>query len=156
MSKKDLLKQSPYFSELNETALDELSQLCKEETYKSGDTIFRENEVAKKFYIVVEGWVSLKIEEAGSTLTTIREKGELFGWASLVDPYRYTATALTLADTKVLSIEAEPFRNNFFQKHLKFALNFMNKLVKVINQRLEDSRKQLISCMRGAKPISQG
>jgi len=156
MSKKDLLKQSAYFSELDEKAIDELSQLCKEESFKSGKIIFNENETAKKFYIVIEGWVSLKIEEAGSTLSTIREKGELFGWASLVEPYRYTATALTLADTKVLSIEAEPFRNNFSQKYLKFALSFMNKLAQVINQRLEDSRKQLISSLSGAKPISQG
>ena len=44
MSKKDLLKQSAYFNELDETALDELSRLCKEEVYKSGDVVFRENE----------------------------------------------------------------------------------------------------------------
>lgn len=156
MNTKDLLKQSPYFSELDEVALDELSHLCKEESYNAGEIIFRENEVARKFYIVIEGWVSLKIEEAGSTLTSIKEKGELFGWASLVEPYRYTATAETLANTKILSIEAEPFQKNFFQNHLKFALNFMNKLAQVINQRLEDSRKQLISSLRGAKPISQG
>jgi hypothetical protein len=44
MSGKDLLKQSAYFNELDETALDELSRLCKEEVYKSGDVVFRENE----------------------------------------------------------------------------------------------------------------
>jgi CRP/FNR family transcriptional regulator len=156
MNKKDLLKQTVYFNELDETALNELSQLCKGEAFKAGAVIVRENESAKKFYIIEEGMVTLKMEEGGSTLSTIIKKGDLFGWASLVEPYRYTATALALEDSKVLSIESDPFKNKFLQKDLKFAFKFMNRLVQLLSRRLEDSRKQLISSLSGAKQISQG
>jgi CRP/FNR family transcriptional regulator len=156
MNKKDFLKQNVYFQELDEIALDELSQICKEETFKASAIVFREHETAKRFYIIEEGIVTLKMEEGGSTLSTIIKKGDLFGWASLVEPYRYTATALALEDSKVLSIESDPFKNKFLQKDLKFAFNFMNRLVQLLCRRLEDSRKQLISSLSGAKPISQG
>jgi CRP-like cAMP-binding protein len=156
MNKKDFLKQNVYFQELDEIALDELSQLCKEETYKARSVIFRQGESARKFYLVEEGVVSFRIEAIGGTLTTVIERGDLFGWASLVEPYRYTATALSIKDAKVLTIEANPFKNEFLQRDFKFAFNFMNRLVRVISRRLDDCRGQLISSLSGAKPISQG
>ena len=151
MNKEDIIKQSGFFSELDEKAMKELSQLCKEEVFKGGDVICRQNDIAKKFYIVVEGGISLRIEGAGGTLSMINEKGDLFGWASLIEPYRYTATAIAMGDTKTLSIEAGPFKNLFLVKNYKFAFAFMYKLAQLINRRLEDSRRQLISSLQGAK-----
>jgi CRP-like cAMP-binding protein len=156
MNKVDLIKQSEFFSGLDEKAIQELSQLCKEEVFKSGDIIVRQGETAKRFFIVVAGSISLRIEEAGGSITTINERGSLFGWSSLIEPYRYTATAIAMDDTSALSIEAGPFKNLFLEKNLKFAFDFMYRLVQLINRRLEDSRSQLISSLQGARPITQG
>jgi CRP-like cAMP-binding protein len=70
------------------------------------------------------------------------EKGELFGISSLLKSERYTSTALCHEDTKVLSIEAKPFRD-LLQLNCPAGMDIMNKVAYIYFTRYLDVIKKL-------------
>ena len=107
-----ILKQYPLFSDLNETQLREVAQLCEAECFYPGHTLFKEGQPGTKIFILVKGEVELlfSIGEEGSTRVGLAMAGEIIGRPALVPPYLNTATARSLTETEVLAIDIADLR----------------------------------------------
>ncbi len=72
-----------------------LSSLATEETYRPGETIFREGNGGDKMYVVAEGQVmiSKSIEGAGEEALSFLKRGDYFGEMSLIDKQPRSADA---------------------------------------------------------------
>ena len=112
-----LLKQYPLFSDLNETQLREVAQLCEAECFYPGHTLFKEGQPGTKIFILVKGEVELlfTIGQEGPTRVGLATAGEIIGCPGLVPPYTNTATARSLTETEVLAIDIADLRELFEQ-----------------------------------------
>ena len=143
----DDLKASRFFRDLEEVYLLRIAKLCREETFKAQDIIVNEGDEAKNIYVLIDGGVAIQIylkKYHCVIISTIEEKGELFGWSALVEPKRYSATVKCLSETRVLSIGGEELEE-LFKTDPVMGLTFMKKIASLIDQRLITMRSRLVS-----------
>ena len=92
--------------------------LAETESFKTGTLIFIQDTPAEKVYILDQGSVALKtVLPAGLEITfeIFKMKGTPFGWSALVKPYRLTATAVCLENTRIISFKGKSLINLFHQ-----------------------------------------
>ncbi|MFC2027398.1 cyclic nucleotide-binding domain-containing protein [Chloroflexota bacterium] len=83
-------------------------------TYNDGDVISIEGEPAKDLFILVDGQVGLRLtvelvmeSQAREIKVDTVNKGSIFGWSSLVQPYASSRTAVCTKPSKVLVINGK-------------------------------------------------
>ena len=113
MVSPELLRRYPFFADLTNGQLVSLAMIAQTAMYDAGETVFSQDEPATHFFLVVDGRVSLFVEfdsrALRATITDI-EKGEVFGWSALVEPYAYTATAECARSSELISFDAFELR----------------------------------------------
>jgi CRP-like cAMP-binding protein len=133
--------------ELPDNYLEKISNQCEVETRQNQDIIFEEGAQAEKIYILHEGAVAIQVhlrKYQDIIISTIEEKGELFGWSALVEPKKYSATVKCLKETKVFSLSADKLEQLFKDDPL-MGFVFMKRIASLIDNRLSSMRNRLIS-----------
>jgi CRP/FNR family transcriptional regulator, cyclic AMP receptor protein len=124
--------------------LGEISELVIQESHPAGHIIFREGDVADFLFTLEEGEVNLIIQGQKVFSFPVIKAGSVFGWSSLVEPNRYTATAKCVRESKVLKIDAERLMR-VFQRHPAEGMIIMKRLAGVIATRLLKSYKEFVA-----------
>ncbi|MGZ3957823.1 MAG: cyclic nucleotide-binding domain-containing protein, partial [Flavisolibacter sp.] len=107
----NLLKNIPLFSSLDNDSLSELAGYLEKHTYPPFHTIFWMNERGENLYIIQSGRVAISYtDEQGREieLNTLRQ-GSFFGELSLIDGGPHTATARTIGETVLLTLDRATF-----------------------------------------------
>lgn len=147
MTTSDSLKESSFFEDLPDAYLLKIAELCQEEEFKAQDIIINEGEEAHKLFILMEGSIAIQLplkKYHYVIISTLEDKGSLFGWSSLVEPKRYSAAVKCLDRTRVLSLDGKELEK-LFQEDPVMGLAFMKKLANLIDQRLITMRNRLVS-----------
>ena len=113
--------------------------------YTPGEFLFREGEVADRFYLIRHGLVSLEVFEPARgaiPIQTIREQ-EVIGWSWLFAPYRWHYTARCLELTRALSFDGVCLRTKCDKDH-DLGYDLMRRFASIIAQRLQATRLQLL------------
>jgi len=106
--------------------------------HEKGEILFRENDPARFFYILLNGRVKLSIGEGSRMVYDIGKNGEAFGWSSLIGRDTYSASAECVEQTKLLVtdckklakvLEEDPGNGIIFFKHLAATLG--NRLLEI-------------------------
>ena len=125
-----ILKGHELFGALNVDEVNQLSTFSSVKEYEANETIFEHNRPCSHIYMLMEGSVRILLPadppEFSFTISQI-EKGELFGLSPLLNSPRYTSTAQCHEKTKVLSIEAKPFRK-LLQLNCPVGLDIINRV----------------------------
>ena len=140
----DLLRRCAHLSDLTRDALLKLVSIAQEEVVPRGTTVFSDMDPADKFYLLLQGDIDLCCElGSGEKRVTDRvSDGELFAWCSLVEPYRYMATAVTASDCDLIAFDAAKLRA-MCREDVDLGCQVLNKVVQVLSNRLESVRIQL-------------
>jgi CRP/FNR family transcriptional regulator, cyclic AMP receptor protein len=101
-----ILKSLSIFKDTPEHILADLAPLMEEEEYDQNTDIFREGDMGDCMYIIHHGEV--KIHNGTNVLAVLKDK-EVFGELSLLDAEARSATATTVTDCILFSINQEPF-----------------------------------------------
>ncbi len=143
MGAADFLLGAKGFKDLTQTDIDGLNNVCAEEAFKSGDTIFPEEGAGDKMYIIKSGSVKItkKVKGQENTIAVINA-GEFFGEMALLDGLPRSAAAKAAADAGVLSISRDNYAS-LRQKFPQTALKIVDILVKVLSNRLRQANKNL-------------
>lgn len=116
---------------------------CTEATYTKGTVIFTEGDSANALFILEKGTVDLKIG-GEKTVYSLTEQSDIFGWSSLVENARYTATAIANTDIQVLKIDTRKM-NHVFNANPLFGLKVYQRLSAVFNKRLSSIYGRFLS-----------
>ena len=108
------------FGGISSRVMKEITDICVEEVYDKGTTIFNQGERAENLYILREGTLNLMVKNGGSLVFSLSEQGEVFGWSGLIPPYQATAKAKTMTPAKIVSIDCRELRK-IFGKDCQFA-----------------------------------
>lgn len=120
-----------------------LDKLVKGKTstrYKSGETIYAQNQPAEAIYFLEEGLVSITV--SGVAIGVI-EPGHFFGETSLENTSYWTSTTVTLMPCRVVSISKEAI-NRLLEDH-RFLQGFLGYLVRRTNRIEADFIDQLFN-----------
>jgi len=140
------LKSYTFFQGLPDVFLEKIRKLCREEVLQNQDIIFEEGEKAEKIYVLQKGAVTIQIrlkKYQDVIISTIEEKGELFGWSALVEPKKYSATVKCLKETTVCSISTDDLES-WFKDDPLMGFMFMKRIAGLIDNRLFSMRERLI------------
>lgn len=135
-----------FFRNFSRGDLELLLAQGQEVDYRAGSIILKEGDPAESFYILLRGAVSIKIIRQGQEefiLGTLKHPGEIFGWSTLVEEGRFTATAECLEDCRLISFKRKELED-FFANHPQLGYRFMRSLARLISRRLESTRALLI------------
>lgn len=140
-----MLLSSPVFAFMSQKQISYLIKNLKPERIKAGTTVFKQGDAGDKFYIIQEGSIHLeRFEHSARTLDLILKQGNFFGEIALVKNIPRTATAETVNDCLLFSLDKETFCNIIGN-----ALFVGKELDSIINERaLHLGTEVLKSCSR--------
>ena len=141
------IKQSALFTGTSMDFVKKFMDICELSSHKKDEILFRENDPADFFFILLNGRVKLSIGKPQQVVYNAARNGEAFGWSSLIGGKVYSASAECLEPTKLLKtasdelsriLEADAENGMIFFKQLAASLgNRLLETYKVINQQPE-------------------
>lgn len=150
MISPELLKWYPLFAELSPYLVNEISLLSNEIEIAKGEWLFYEEAPADKFYIVIEGSISLTtnifLNGRAQNIQAVGPIGprELLGWSALIKPYHYTLGARAREKSRLIEIEVSSF-HDLLEDNLEFGFSFINSIAELIRERMNGIYIQLLS-----------
>lgn len=150
MISPELLRRYPFFGTLEDAHLKEFAMLSEQVFFEADTTLFQEGQHADHFYFLITGGVDLYYA-VGKTNSPEKQKGipvgeispgEPVGISALIEPYQFTAAAMTSTPSQVIQTDAVALRNLMDQDpELKYRLT--QQAARVAIERLLATRIQL-------------
>lgn len=140
------ITESDLFYGLDLNVMAKIADICSEEQYGDGTVLFREGEDADHLYIMEEGITDLSIDK-DTFIYSITERSEIFGWSSLVESAKYTATATCTTNVKVLRIPTTGL-HRIFDQHPEVSSVVFKRLAGIFNKRLTKTYRKFLEALK--------
>ncbi len=142
----ELVKQSAIFADLTDDELSHIIEICKEQKFKSGATLFKEGEPGNRLYIIADGEVriSRNIPGSGEEALTVLKKGACFGEMSVFDRSERSTDAIANKDCTLITITRSDFEI-MLDFNRDIAYKILWSVVRMLSQRLRITNDNLRS-----------
>ena len=139
-----MLAGAAFLERMNERHLRTLAECAMASSFSGGEMIFREGDVANRFYLIQEGSVALESRSRESDPIHIQTigAGDVLGWSWLFPPYLWHFDARAIEPTKVLFIYGSRLRGHCEDDH-DFGYELVKRMAEVMMSRLQATRWQL-------------
>jgi CRP/FNR family cyclic AMP-dependent transcriptional regulator len=135
VDKPELLRKTPLFEGLNETDLRDLAGKLTERTFRAGETIFQQGDIAKAMFIVADGNVNIHLPGEESRRISLKDlaRGEYFGELSLFDHQPRSASALATTDVVLLELTAETL-SSYLERRPAAAMSILRTMTERLRE----------------------
>lgn len=142
LAELDLVRRAPVFSGLAPAGLAPLLEGAAAKLYARQSLLFMQGDPASRFFVVLDGWVRLYRQTPQGQQITIAVfgRGDSFAEAVVLQMMPFPVSAETIADSRLLVIEAEGFL-----RHLRSSTDLCFKVMAAMARRLQDLVFQLES-----------
>ncbi len=142
----ELVKQSAIFADLTDDELSHITEICKEQKFKSGATLFKEGEPGNRLYIIADGEVRISrdIPGSGEEALTVLKKGACFGEMSVFDRSVRSTDAIANKDCTLITITRSDFEI-MLDFNRDIAYKILWSVVRMLSQRLRVTNDNLRS-----------
>lgn len=126
---KQLLRECPDFKELTDEEINDLSTISSREVFSKGEGVFSLNHEGKKFYVVMEGRLTLRLRNNQSKEY---RRGELFGEVAILGNTLRFGTIRSTEDSMLVSFSRDQlFYSDAISKELalKLTLSLTKKVI---------------------------
>jgi len=143
-----LLRKTAIFADLDEGELDRVAEICKEQQFKSGQTIFKEAEPGNRFYIILTGDVriSRNIPGSGEEALAILGPGACFGEMSVFDRSERSTDAIANSPCTLMTISRPDFEL-LLDFNRELAYKVLWSMVRLLSSRLRVTNDNLRSLL---------
>jgi CRP/FNR family transcriptional regulator, cyclic AMP receptor protein len=107
-SKVELIRKAPLFSSCSKRELAEIASLADEIDFPEGETLIKEGERGREFFVLIEGTV--EVRQKGRKLNP-RGGADCFGEMALILDAPRTATVTTTSPVRALILTDRAFRS---------------------------------------------
>lgn len=141
----DAWKTHPFLRDLNAGLLTPLASCAMPTEFKAGELIFREGEMANRFYLIIQGQVQLEAEAADRPGVLVDQVGEgdVLGWSWLFPPYTWNFTARAVAPVRAIFFYGTWLREQCDADPM-LGYELMKRTTAVVIRRLQATRQQLV------------
>ncbi len=168
MNTLELLRESPFFEGVEREHLEHFAAHARREAFEPEEPIIRQGDPATAFYVLDSGKIELSFAKVGAELGAPAEeagpetgghtlphlvghRGYPVGWASLVEPHRYRATAVARERSEMLVLARDLFEA-YAEERPDFGLAFMRRVLWLIGNHLRMTRTRLVAARYGNVP----
>lgn len=140
----ETLAATPFLEGMNVRHLRTMAECTMPSSFNGGEVIFREGDVANRFYLIQEGSVALESRSRESDPIHIQTigAGDVLGWSWLFPPYLWHFDARAIDPVKVLFIYGSRLRDHCEDDH-EFGYELVLRMAEVMMRRLQATRWQL-------------
>lgn len=140
-----LIGEHPFFKGLDPLHLRRLAASAMLTSFKQDELIFREGDMANRFYLIRDGKVALEAprREGEPTLVQYIGAGDVLGWSWLFPPYYWHFDARAVEPTNAVFFYGTRLREQCEQDH-SFGYEMMKRTSEVVIARLQAERKRLL------------
>lgn len=142
----DVLKNVSIFKALDADELNLVAEVCKRESFNSGEYIFREGENGNRLYLITEGEVRISrtVPGSGEEALAVLKPGALFGEMAVFDRSERSTDAISNGGTTVLTI-ARPDFEMLLDFNRELAYKVLWACVRLLSARLRSTNDSLRS-----------
>jgi CRP-like cAMP-binding protein len=140
MDERELLRQVPLFSELNEQDVASLARLATRRRYPKDTVVFFEHEEGDFFFMILEGRIKVTIlgDDGREIILSMLGSGDFFGEMALLDNEPRSATAIAVEDSELLSLHRTDFQGVLGENPA-----ITTALIKILTARLRKANHQI-------------
>jgi CRP/FNR family transcriptional regulator, cyclic AMP receptor protein len=147
MVSPELLRRYPFFASFDEKQLEAIAMITQEKKYPKGALLVKENTDATCLALLIEGDIDLIFSGGGegaiaNALVGSIAPGEVYGVSSLIEPYRYTATARATMPVKVIEVDGLALRA-LVEKDSNMGCTMMRNVAVAVLERLRYTQVEL-------------
>jgi CRP-like cAMP-binding protein len=144
----------PFLAGMSEAHLRRLARDAAQTHFPAGTVIFREGEVADRFYLIQRGNISLETHSGGHPLP-IQSIGdnEVLGWSWHFAPYCWHFDARAERDTDAIVFHAPTLRAAC-EADKDFGFELMQRVARLVIGRLQATRLKLVQTRKPAQPAA--
>ena len=142
----ELLRSVAIFKDLEDGELARVSEVCREQTFISGEYIFKEGESGNRLYLITEGEVRISrtIPGSGEEALAVLKTGSLFGEMAVFDRSERSTDAISNGGTKCITISRSDFELLLdFNRDLAYKVLWA--VVRMLSHRLRSTNDSLKS-----------
>ena len=138
MVTREDLKQIVMLTYLTDSMLDNLAQIIDILKFDMDEILFRENEPAERFYMLISGNVLLEQRISGEVTAIIAsiKPGLSFGWSAMIKDSLYTSDAVCAEPSEIYSFKQSKVQKLFAQDP-EMGFRFYQRLLVIIKNRLD-------------------
>ena len=146
MAVTDLLRKQAIFRDLEDGELARVAEVCREQSFVSGEFIFREGEAGNRLYLIVEGEVRISrtIPGSGEEALAVLKPGAMFGEMSVFDRSERSTDAISNGGTRCLTIARSDFEL-LLDFNRDIAYKVLWAVVRILSGRLRSTNDSLKS-----------
>jgi CRP-like cAMP-binding protein len=143
MVTKDDLKQIVMLRYLSDPMLERLAGIVDMLRFDRDDIIFKQDEPAKRFYMLVKGSVLLEqaISENVTACVGAIKPGYSFGWSAMIQDALYTTDAVCVEPSEVLSFKRDKIMK-LFEADPEMGYRMHQRLMVIIKKRYDYRTEQ--------------
>jgi CRP-like cAMP-binding protein len=136
----------PFFEEFRARHMDKLLTLGTEVHFAKDEVIFRENDEARLFYVILSGRVALDAVVAGRNVRIqVLYAGEDLGWSAVLSQTRQFQ-ARALEPVRAMAFEIATLRRAC-EANPYFGCAFFERMFTLVADRLQSTREQLAAAL---------
>lgn len=129
------IKQSELFTGTSMDFVKKFMDISETASHQKGEILFKENDPARFFFILLHGCVKLSVGEQERVVYRARMNGEAFGWSSLIGGNVYSASAECLEATKLLKTDRDKLAR-ILEEDTENGVIFFKQLAATLGKRL--------------------
>lgn len=153
------LTNHPFLKGMKPEHLAILVRHAREAEFMADQVIFRQNENAHQFHLILEGRVAVEsyMPRADNIPLQIVTAGDVLGWSWLFPPFVWHFQARALEPTKAIFIDGASLLVACEQVHA-FGFQLMQRIAQVVIKRLEAAQRRLLEIEKtaGTLPVVDG
>jgi CRP-like cAMP-binding protein len=138
-------KSHPFLEGFSPEHLAALTECAMPTEFTANEVIFREREIANRFYLILEGVVVLeaKTPDCSAVKADSVTAGDVLGWSWLFPPYFWNFTARATSRVRAIFFYGTWLRERCATDPV-FGYELMRRMAAVVIHRLQATRQQLI------------
>ena len=140
----------PFLAGMTEKQLAYLTDCAIAVQFKKGEVIFREGELANRFYLIETGKVILESDSGANDPVIIDAigAGDLVGWSWMFPPYTWHFTARAVEPATAIFFYGTILREYCERDH-SLGYELLKRMSAVMTRRMQSARKKMLAVHHG-------
>jgi CRP/FNR family transcriptional regulator, cyclic AMP receptor protein len=139
-----ILQDHPFLRSMPRPFLEQIAPCASLLDVSPGDLIFKQGDAADKFYLLLQGSVTLThAGMKGNVPIQTLAGAEALGWSCLFPPYAWRFNAVATEPSRLVALNGDRLRQ-LCQEDTPLGYDLMRRVAEVVVQRLHSTRQKLM------------
>jgi len=142
---ESIIAAHPFLAGLPAEQVRALAEFAMLTEFQADELIFRQGDPANRFYLILDGTVSLEARSGDGWKTLLQEigAGDVLGWSWLFPPYFWNFDARAVTSVKAVFFYGTRLRERCEEDH-HLGYELMKRMANIVVERLQNARRRLV------------